>query len=1066
MPKLHPTALAALLLACALAAGAQAQAQQSRKTYIVQLKDEPAVSYKGGISGLAATAPAAGKAFNAHRPEVYTYLNYLNASAAAVARTVASAPVLATYDTVFNGFAARLTEAEARALSSNAQVAGIWEDRARQLDTITTTKFLGLSKPGGIWSLTAGGAAVKGENLVIGVVDGGIWPESPAFFDRVDASGVPSNQPGDSLAYGAPPASYKGSCQAGEGFTPAHCNNKLIGARFFKSGFDAFSSSTGAPLHRSDFVSPRDSVGGATAHGGHGSHTASTAAGNAGVPVVVDGNLTGTASGMAPRARVVAYKVCWTFDNPLAPDGSGSQNACFDSDSVAAIDAAVKDGVHAINFSISGSQTTVNDPVEQAFYRAAQAGVFVAAAAGNSGPYNTVAHISPWIATVGASSHDRGTLAGAVTLGNGATYAGGSTTLTGLPPTALVLAENAGQNGGIATLCYTDATAAARLGMTLLDPVKVRGKVVLCTRGTDGENRVDKARAVLNAGGVGMVLINSSGGLSVDADYLAVPTVHLDHLNGAAVRTYAKKAGATAQIGVASYQTVEAPIMGWFSSRGPNRGDPNVLKPDMTAPGINVIAQVTPALEPADKSAVASGTQVPPPAWASYDGTSMASPHVAGVALLLKQMHPGWSPAAIKSALMTTGYSTLDDFFDEPYAGRLPWGHGAGHIDPNKAVNPGLVYDAGRNDWIKYQCKVNKAAVTPASDCSTIGTLGETYELNAASLTAGAVLKDAVLPRTVTNVGSTTATYNAAVAIDGFTAEVKPSTLTLAPGASASFTVKLTPTTAVQGDWHYGELVWRDGVHRVRSPLQARVGAPVQAPLTDFTGTTVSGTRLFSVKTAFAGKLQTRVAGLKDVTMSPEGSLTAGTLEGAVLEFLCRDGVSSPYHASYTFTVPPGTLIARFALRGADVSDPRDDNDLVVVTPDGATLYSGSPASDEALQLLGPQPGDYKVCVGAYAGTSPMKHRLSSWIVAPGDGAGLRLLTPASVYAGGTATLGLSWSGLSTGKRYVGGVHYLDASGRAVAANAVRVDTDGAVPLLNEQAATVPAKLAKRTAKP
>ena len=199
--------------------------------------------------------------------------------------------------------------------------------------------------------------------------------------------------------------------------------------------------------------------------------------------------------------------------------------------------------------------------------------------------------------------------------------------------------------------------------------------------------------------------------------------------------------------------------------------------------------------------------------------------------------------------------------------------------------------------------------------------------------------------------------------------------------------------------------------------------------------------------------------------MSPEASLTPGAVDGSILEALCRDDVPSPYHASYTFTVPAGTLVARFALRSADVSSPRDDNDLVVVLPDNSTIYSGNATSDEAVQLLSPMPGTYKACVLAYAGTAPMKHRLSSWIVGPGDGAGLKLLTPASVYAGGTASLGLSWSGLSTGKRYVGGVQYLGPNGEAAATNAVRVDTDGTVQVLNEQAPTVPAKLAARHAK-
>jgi len=1058
MPKLTPAALAALALASSMTLGAHAE--PLRKTYIVQLKDEPAVTYKGGVKGLAATAPSPGQAFDTRRPEVSAYLGYLRSTAGTVAATVATAPILATYDTVFNGFAARLTDGEARQLLANPQVAGLWADRERHLDTISTAKFLGLSTPGGLWSKGPGGSALKGEDMVIGVVDGGIWPENPAFFDHVDSSGAPSRNPNDVLAYGPVPASFKGTCQAGEGFTVNDCNNKLVGARYFRSGFEAFLSDASATQHWTEFASPRDSLGYPSGHGGHGDHTASTAAGNSGVNAIIGGNVVGSATGMAPRARVAAYKVCWTYDNPQAPDFSGSSNSCWDSDSVAAIDTAVKDGVNAINFSISGSETSINEPVEQAFYRAALSGVFVAAAAGNDGPANAVAHLSPWLTTVAASTHDRGGMAGSVTLGNGSTYVGGSTTATGLPAAPLVRAEDSGLNGQNAALCNGNADISGA-GNALLDPAKVRGKIVVCIYSDGEEDLMGKSQAVLKAGGIGMILMNSNGNVGVYSDYLAVPTVHLNALDGGAIRAYAKLPGATASIAKAAYQTVAAPTVIYFSSRGPNMADANVLKPDLSAPGVNVIAQVTPGLSPDDHAAIVNGTLVPPPAWDSMDGTSMATPHVAGVSLLLKQAHPDWSPAAIKSALMTTGYMTLDDFNGGMQAGQLPWGQGAGHIDPLKANDPGLVYDAGRNDWIKYQCKINRAAIAPASDCSTIGTFSDTYELNLPSITAGTVLKDAVIPRTVTNVGNATATYRATIGVDGFSSDVTPSVLTLAPGASGTFTVKLTPATAVEGDWHYGELVWTDGTHRVRSPVQARVGAPVQVPAADFTGTTVSGSRVFTVRTGFSGKLQTRVGGMKEVTLSPEASAVPGTLDGSLLQALCRDGVTSPYHTSYTFNVPADTIVARFALRAVDVSNPRDDNDLAVVLPDNSTLFSGSSNSDEAIQLMTPTPGTYKVCVGAYAGVSPMKHRLSSWIVGAGEGSSLKVLVPAAVYAGGTASLGLSWSGLAAGTRYVGGVQYLDPNGRVAASNAVRVDTDGAVQVLNDAAPVAPAKLAK-----
>jgi hypothetical protein len=350
------------------------------------------------------------------------------------------------------------------------------------------------------------GLPVKGEDVIIGVVDGGVWPEHVSYADRVN-NGVPSFT--GTQVYGPPPAGWAGACMTGEGFTTAHCNNKLIGARFFNAGFIAGRPLTGTnSKHFSEFYSPRDSGGRVSdSHGGHGTHTSSTAGGNSGAPVTVAGIAMGPASGMAPRARIATYKVCYTFVNPAATDGTGSQNTCFTSDSVAAIDRAVADGVHVINYSISGSQTSVNDPVEQAFLRAANAGVFVATSAGNSGPGNAVAHVSPWLTTVAASTHDR-FLQGSVTLGDGQAYSGASVSPNDLAQAAnmdLALRTPACQEPTLdqrERLCFSRPHRGAGPGQG------GTGKVVVCDqRGTNA--RVDKSLAVKNAGGVGMVLADN-----------------------------------------------------------------------------------------------------------------------------------------------------------------------------------------------------------------------------------------------------------------------------------------------------------------------------------------------------------------------------------------------------------------------------------------------------------------------------------------------------------------------------------------------------------------------------
>ena len=1045
--KLLPGSLAVLVLMGGLATGAMAD---DRRTYIVQLAAEPAASYSGNVAGFAATQPLGGARFNPRSRAALAYKGYLNAQQNTVTALVANAPIVARYATVYNGFAARLTAAEVTALRNSPLVVDVHLDEARKMDTISTSAFLGLSKPGGLWSQLVGGVANKGEDIIIGIVDSGIWPESPSYADRI--SGATPVFSGGSSAYG-PPVGWSGSCTAGPGIVPAtHCNNKLIGAQFFNAGFVA----SGSVQHWTEFTSARDSVGGATGHGGHGSHTSSTAGGNSGAPVTIAGVDMGTASGMAPRARIAAYKVCWTFVNAAATDGTGSQNTCYTSDSVAAIDKAVADGVHVINYSISGSQTSVNDPVEQAFLRAANAGVFVAASAGNSGPAQAVAHVSPWLTTVAASTHDRAFRA-AVTLGNAAKYFGASASNVDLAAKNLVRAEDAGMGGGDASLCFSGTPPA---GQVLLDPAKVLNKVVICTRGSNA--RVDKSLAVLNAGGLGMVMMDNGGGLVSEAH--SVPTVHVTAADGQTIKDYAVATGAaaTAALAKTAQVSIPAPIMAGFSSRGPNMGDTNMLKPDLTAPGVDVIATVTPALTQAQRDAVAAGTLVPAPDWSSYQGTSMSSPHVAGLAALIKQAHPTWSPAAIKSALMTTAYNTLNDGVAGDSNGLLPWSQGAGHVDPNKATDPGLVYNNGTTEFIRYQCKVNKAAVSPASDCTTFGTLDETYNFNLPSITVGSVVGSTTVTRKVTNVGAASATYSPSfVTPTGFTTVVSPASLTLAPGAVGTFTVKLTNAGALANVWGYGSLTWSDGVHTVKIPVTARSGKPIDV-VAQINGNTNSGTRLITVKTGFAGRMTANKGGLKDVTMGPTVALVGAQLDSAQLKAVCTTGVDTASTKVYPVTIPAGTIVARFALRDADVGTAGDDNDMMLLAPDGSSVYSGNDGSAEAVQVSSPAAGSYKVCVQAYGGAASMTHKLSSWVVTTADAASnLNVMLPGTVYSGSTATVGISWAGLTTGSRYVGGVQFKDASGVVQATTALRVEPNGGLPLTSTERVVTTRQLRK-----
>ena len=1034
--KLRPVSLAVMLLLSGLSLAAHtAQAAELRRPYIIQLADKPVASYAGGVAGLNATQPAAGKRLNLESADVQLYTDYLGQKQASVQAIVAGAPIQHEYKVVFNGFAAMLTDDEVRQLKASSDVATISADEPRHMLTNYTPAFLGLDQPNGLWN-QVGGKSAAGENVVIGVVDGGIWPENTSYADRIDSNGVPTFDPSGATAYGAPPAFWKGVCQTGEGFALSHCNNKLIGAQFFDASFLADTTKT---THWTEFRSPRDSIGGTIGHGGHGTHTSTTAAGNNGVAANVDGIPMGNLSGMAPRARIAMYKVCWSYND--ATDPTGAKNQCWTGDSVAAIEQATKDGVNVINFSISGG-STVNDPVEQAFLHASNAGVFVAASAGNSGPANAVAHISPWLTTVAASTHDR-LLQSTLTLATGAKYNGASLNVTPLPNTALIRSEDAGVAGADPTrlrLCYS---ATGNNNLPLLDPAKVRGKIVTCTRGDNA--RIDKSLAVLQAGGAGMVLIDNGAGLV--AEVHSVPTVHVSAADGALIAAYAQANGAQASLSkfITGKSSTPAPVMAAFSSRGPNMFDANLLKPDLTAPGVDILAGVTPELTAAQRSDVINGSLVPPAAWAFYQGTSMSSPHVAGLAALLHQLHPTWSPAALKSALMTTGSTTFPDAQTGEARGILPWGQGAGHVTPNLAADPGLVYDASLADYRKYMCGAGMAA-----ECATGSIPG--YALNLASITVSNVLGTQTVTRKVTNVGSAAATYTANASISGYSVSVVPSSLSLNPGETKSFNVVLNRTTAADNVWQFGALVWSDGVHNVRSPIQARSGKPIIAPAT-VQSDRVSGTRLLSVTTGFAGKLGAAIGGLKEVSRS---ALTITQAAPGSVDTL--DQVTAACNAGGTgvrvvpVSVPANTVVARFETFNRDTEGGEGhDLDMAVLTGAGALVASSlHEGSNEAITLASPAAGGYKVCVIGYALANGVSadFTLSSAVVSRNDkGGNLKVSLPSTVYAAGTASVGLGWSGLLSGKRYLGGLQLLDLNNNTASTTVLSVETDNAVPV-------------------
>jgi hypothetical protein len=930
--------------------------------YIVMMKAAPLARYTGGMKGFPRTKPLAGHKLDMRSVAATKYKHHLLTTHRSVlgkagisARSIAN-----NYSVAFNGFSAKLTKAQAAKLAQTGGVARVWPVELRTADTVSTPKFLGLDGDTGVWQKQFGGSANAGRGIIVADLDSGIWSESHSFDPLAS---TPDQATIDSK--------WKGVCDVGVE-EPIACNNKLIGARYYGTTFGNDISD--------DFNSPRD-------FNGHGSHTASTAAGNHGVPVVINGANLGDASGMAPAARIAVYKVLW--EDAAAGNASGTTEGI-----VAAIDDAVADGADVINYSISGSSTFIVSPDELAFLGAADAGVFVSASAGNSGPTaSTVAHNAPWEMTVAASTHDRGANK-TLTLGNGKTYPGlgyGA----GVGPLPIIHSTAAAVPGADPTkarLCFSSPAS--------LDPAKVAGKIVLCERGSNA--RVDKSLAVKNAGGAGMVLIDTSTATSPTADFHSVPSIHVGGQYFAEVSGYVDTdTSPTATISAVDTSPVEAPAMGGFSSTGPAlAGGGDLLKPDITAPGVSVIAAVAP---PGN-----GGLD-----FNAYDGTSMAAPHITGIAALIKQKHPTWSPMWIKSAIMTTA-TTLDNKgqpIQRAGANATPFDFGAGHVRPAPAFDPGLVYDNDIVDWFTYGCAIGQFQLVTGI-CGQLPAI-DPSDFNSPSIAIGALPGTQTITRTFTNTSPDQASqYKPTIqAPPGTTVKVNDAKITVPPMQSRSYQLTITRTTATLNAYTFGSITWTDKRgHSVRSPIAVR---PVAAAFpSQVTGNGTSGSKPITVQPGYTGTLTASVSGLVPATVATTAETAKGT------------------KAVVPITIPAGTTYARFATYDADYPA-GTDIDLLVKNSAGTTVgSSGGATAEESVNLTNPAAGNYTVEVTYFAGsTATLAMKLNSFLLGSAD-AGNMTATPASqaVTLGTPATVTAAWSGLAANTRYLGAVNFGDGT--------------------------------------
>ncbi|GFZ20265.1 subtilase family protein [Actinidia rufa] len=698
---------------------------------------------------------------------------------------------LYSYHYLINGFSVLVTTQQAEKLSRRKEVANVVLDFSVRTATTHTPQFLGL--PQGAWA-QQGGYKSAGEGVVIGFIDTGIDPTHPSFADGLSESPYPV------------PEHFSGICEVTRDFPSGSCNRKLIGARHF-----AASAITRGIFNASqDYASPFDGDG-------HGTHTASIAAGNHGIPVVVAGHHFGNASGMAPRSHIAIYKALYKSFGGFA------------ADVVAAIDQAAQDGVDIISLSITPNRrppgiATFFNPIDMALLSAVKAGIFVVQAAGNTGPSpKSMSSFSPWIFTVGAATHDR-VYSNSIVLGNNVTICG-----VGLAPGTdgdamytLVSAVDALND----TTAVNDMYVGECQDATNLNQDLVRGNLLICSysiRFVLGLSTVNQAlQTAKNLSAVGVVFYMDPFviGFQLNPIPMRLPGVIipspadskilLQYYNSSLERDALTKKivkfGALACIsgGLKASYSYSAPKIMYYSARGPDPedsflDDADILKPNLVAPGNFIWA--------AWSSLGTDSVEFQDEDFAMMSGTSMAAPHVAGLAALIKQKFVNFSPSAIGSALSTT--ASLYDKNGGPIMAQraytnpdinqspaTPFDMGNGFVNATAALDPGLIFDSSYDDYMSFICGINGSAPVvwnyTGQSCG-VSTMSGT-DLNLPSITIAKLIQSQVIQRTVTNIASNE-TYSVSWSAPyGVFLEVTPNRFSIANGERMVFTVSLNAT--------------------------------------------------------------------------------------------------------------------------------------------------------------------------------------------------------------------------------------------------------------------------------
>ena len=903
-----------------------------------------------------------------------------------------------------NGFAARMSITQAQKLENLPEVLKVWEDEVRPMATSHSPTFLGLfDGESGLRSVEG----LDGDGVVIGVIDSGIAPEHPGLLDSREADKPRACQSswGDTTLLGKwlcgrfkdmprvvnfdEPTDWNGECVAGERFEATDCNNKLIGARWFIDG----AVETG-PIHEGEIRSPRDADG-------HGTHTATTAAGNR-TSASLFGTLVGDIEGIAPKARVAVYKACW-----LRP--GTTRASCNTSDLANAIDAAVADGVDIINYSVGSSLTRTTAPDDLALLAAAKAGVLAIVAAGNEGPNpGTIGSPAggPWVLTVAASSRDGESNVEAMEITAPPSLAGRyavkeanfTPPLEDVDPVEaqLILVDDDD------TSLDTGAIGSEADGcQPLINSDEVDGNIAFMQR--TGCRFDEMVRNAADAGAVAALIYNIAGDpivMNGDSGLSDIPALMLGQADANLILAeFDASIDVTAVLdkGFLLTSSDQGNEMATFSARGP-APIPDILKPEVTAPGVNILAGFTPD----------SAYSTPGENFAYLSGTSMATPHVAGAAALLRQAHPEWSPAAIKSALMTT--SRQDIVASSGLGSANPLDFGAGHIVPNAALDPGLVYEITDEEYDAY-----------VADMS-----GLARNLNLPSVTMSQVASTQTVTRRVTNVSDEAGAYTVSISPPpGMSVTVVPNSISLAPGQSTSFDVTVAYQSGPLDLWRFGSFNWRSESREVYSPLAVKPTS-ILAPeeITTFGG---SGNLNFEVEFGYSGVYSAQVHGL-NLPLILDGFVANDPTK----TFSFRNSAGVTQHV---ISVPANQLFARFALFDS-LTDGDDDLDMYVyycgTTGASCTKLgeSGEPTSQERFDVHRPAEGLYAVLVHGFEtdevqGGPGSNYQLLGWAIGLADDKGnLNASGPAFVSAGTTGTVVVDWAGLGANTIYLGGISH------------------------------------------